>query len=370
MKKKPVALLLALTMVLCCFAACGGAEAGEEAASDEGAAGDAPLKVVCLINGYLGDKSFYDSAALGMTLIKDQLGCDTKVVELGREYTILESTLYEFAESDYDIIIMGTYQMQELLAEVAPQFPDKRFILFDSEVEADNVYSIAFKQNEVMYLAGSLAAQLSVDERITNGSGIISAVVGLNTPLINDFIVGYIEGAKAAVPDIKVALSYIGDFTDTARAKELANAQIGLGSAVVFQCAAQAGLGTIEACRDNDTLCIGVDSDQAAALRANDPAASALIVTSVLKNIDQALLRAVKLHMEGSLPYGTVEALGITENAVGLVDNDIYRGLVPAEIIASVEELQAKIQSGEIVVSSAFDMTIQEIEALKASVQP
>jgi hypothetical protein len=44
---------------------------------------------------------------------------------MGFDNTAWESTLYEFADSDYDVIIVGTYQMQELLAKVAPEYPDK-----------------------------------------------------------------------------------------------------------------------------------------------------------------------------------------------------------------------------------------------------
>ncbi|MBN7773373.1 BMP family ABC transporter substrate-binding protein [Clostridium aminobutyricum] len=361
--KKMLALLLVLTLVITSFAGCGSSSKEGEKDSK----GDA-LKVVCLLNGNLGDKSFFDSSKVGMELVKEQLGCETKVVEMGFDNTIWESTLYDFCDSDYDVIIVGTYQMQELLAKVAPQYPDKKFIIYDSEVDADNVYSITFKQNEMMYLAGALAASLATDPKITNGSGIISSVYAMDIPVLNDFLVGYIQGAKDTDPNIKVALSIIGDFSDTARAKELATAQINAKSAVVFQCAAQAGLGVIDACKDKGTLAIGVDADQALALQKDDPDASKIIVTSAMKNIDQAILRAVKMTIDGTCPYGETEALGMAEKAVGLADNDIYRGIVPQETIDKLDELQTKIQNGEIKVPSAFDMSTDEIKALKDSV--
>jgi basic membrane protein A len=361
--KKILAVLLVLILVMTSLVGCGGSTAEEPEATD----GDA-LKVVCLLNGNLGDKSFFDSAKAGMDLVKEELDCETKVVEMGFDNTVWESTLYEFCDSDYDVIIVGTYQMQELLAKVAPEYPDKKFIIYDSEVEADNVYSITFKQNEMMYLAGALAASLATDSEITNGSGIISSVYAMDITVLNDFLVGYIQGAKDTYPEIKVATSIIGDFADTARAKELAMAQINAKSAVVFQCAAQAGLGVIEACKEKGTLAIGVDADQALALQADDPEASEIVVTSAMKNIDQVILRAVKMHMEGNLPYGTTEALGMAENAVGLADNDIFKGIVPQETIDMLAELETKIQSGDIKVQSAFDMSTEEIEELKASV--
>ncbi|MBR0596558.1 BMP family ABC transporter substrate-binding protein [Sinanaerobacter chloroacetimidivorans] len=366
MKKRISLILCLLLLSMAMFTACG--SSNEPAGQPEGD-GEA-LKVVCLLNGNLGDKSFFDSANQGMKMIKEQLGVDTKVVEMGFDNTVWESTLYEFADSDYDVIIVGTYQMQELLAKVAPEYPDKKFIIFDSEVEGDNVYSITFKQNEASYLAGALAAMMADDASLTNGKNLIGAVSAMDIPVLNDFLVGYIQGATDTVPDTKVAISYIGDFADTARAKELATAQYNMGASICMHVAAQAGLGVIDAAKSLGTYAIGVDADQAMALSADDPKASAQIVTSVLKNIDQVLYRAIEKHLDGTLPYGTTEALGMEEMAVGIADNDIYRGIATEEMIAKAADLQAKIESGDIKVKSAFEMSTEEIAAYKASVEP
>lgn len=367
MKKKLALMLCLLMLFTTVLAGCG----GKDTKSNDNAAdkGD-KLKVVCLLNGNLGDKSFFDSANKGMQMIKDQLGVDTKVVEMGFDNTAWESTLYEFADSDYDVIIVGTYQMQELLAKVAPEYPDKKFIIFDSEVDADNVYSITFKQNEASYLAGALAAMMAKDTTLTNGQGKIGTVLAMDIPVLNDFLVGYIQGATDAVPGTKVAVSQIGDFSDTARAKELATAQYNSGVSVCMHVAAQAGLGVIDAAKTMKTWAIGVDADQAMALQKDDPAASAQIVTSVMKNIDQVLLRAIQKELDGTLTYGKTESLGIKDKAVGIADNDVYRGIATDDMIKKVSELQSKIESGDIKVKSAFDMSSDEIAAYKTSVEP
>jgi len=379
MKKIVVTMVLMVTVLL--LAACGSNNAPNEkpnngSGTSKPGGKDLP-KVVALLNGNLGDKSFFDSANNGMKLVKEQLGNDTKVIEMGFDNTKWEPTLLDISEQDYDIIIVGTWQMQEILQKVAPQYPDKKYIIFDSAVDyskggLDNVYSITFKQNEASYLSGALAALVASNSDIphSNGKKLISAVAGMDIPVINDFIVGYIEGAKGAVSDVKVAVSYVGDFNDTAKAKELALAQYKMGSSVGLNVAAQAGLGLIDAAKASNAYAIGVDADQAMSMMDSNPDTAKIIMSSVLKNIDNVLLRAVKMHMEGNLPYGKEDVLGIKEAAVGLADNEVYQSVVPQDIRDKVAALQTKIENGEIVVSSAFKLSKEELDALKNSVKP
>ena len=143
----------------------------------------------------------------------------------------------------------------------------------------------------------------------------------MEIPVLYDFVVGYIQGATEYNPDIKVITSYVGNFNDTAIAKELAEIQIKNGSAVCFNVAAQAGLGMIEAAAEAGVYAIGVDADQAEALAADGKTDIAdNIVSSVMKNIDQVVYLSVQRHLAGELPYGTEEALGMTEKAVGIAD--------------------------------------------------
>lgn len=403
--KKLVSLMLATILFLFVMTGCGGTsqtetdtkeketesaavdeetESAEEAKEtekstedEEETTGELP-KIAVLLNGNLGDKSFYDSANLGAQMIKEELGCETNVVEMGFDNTVWETTLYEVSEQDYDIIIVGTYQMQELLQKVALEFPENKYIIFDSNVDYsdgdyENVYSISFKQNEASYLAGAAAAMLAADENMeySNGQGIISAVLAMDIPVLNDFLVGYIQGAVDMEPDTKVAISYIGNFDDTAKAKDLANTQINIGSSVAFNVAAQAGLGMIEACGEKGIYAIGVDSDQALALAASGKQEQAdVIPTSVLKNIHEVLLLSVRRHIDGELPYGQEETLGMEAKAVGLAQNEYYEKLLTDEMRAKIDELQTKIESGEIVVNSAFSMSEEEISSLKESVAP
>lgn len=380
MKRKLVlaALALGTSGVL---ASCGGAAktetakvegtesaAVEEKKAEENTAGNKP-NVAILLNGTLGDKAFYDSAANGGKMMQEELGLNVKTVEMTYDETKWMPTLIDFSEDkDTDIIIVGTWQMNEKLQEVAPQYPDKKYIIFDSAVDytkegMENIYSIEYKQNECSFLAGAAAA-------MSTKTGTLGFVGGMENYVVNDFLVGYVQGAKYVKDNIKINIGYVGNFNDTAKAKELTLAQINQNADIVYQVALTAGLGVIDGVTEKDKLAIGVDSDQAEAFIETDKEKAEHILTSALKRVDLSLFRAIKLETEGKLAWGTREVLGIKEGAVGIAQNSIYDSLASDETKKTVAELEEKITSGEIEVDTAFGKSTDEIQKIKDSVRP
>ncbi|MEW6547440.1 MAG: BMP family ABC transporter substrate-binding protein [Bacillota bacterium] len=374
--RKLVSVLLVAALVLGALAlgGCAKKEEPKETGSQQG--GEKPLRVVLLINGTLGDKSFFDSAAAGIEAAKKELGIEAKIIEMGTDPSKWEPTLADVSEQKWDLIIVGTWQMTEHLEKIAPKYPNNRYVIFDTAVDYSkgnlgNVYSILYKQNEGSYLAGALAAMVTTSKMpLANDKKIIGFLGGMDIPVINDFLVGYIQGARSVVPDIKVAISYVGDFANPAKGKEMALAQYQMGADIGFNVAGQTGLGQLDAAKEMNRYAIGVDSDQALLFKDSDPAKAKLIITSMLKRVDNSLLRAIKLYKEGKLTFGQAENLGLKEEAVGLADNEFYRELVPQEFRTKLDEIKQKIVKGEIVVDTAFGMDTKKLDELRNSVKP
>ena len=62
--------------------------------------------------------------------------------------------------------------------------------------------------------------------------------------------------------------------------------------------------------------------------------------------------------------------MGVKDGVAGIAKNEYYDKLVSEDIKAKIEEVEAKIISGEIVVPSAFDLSQDEVNDLKNSVKP
>ena len=379
--KKFAALLLALVMALS-LAACGNQNTPATSGSASGSTSGEETKVynvVYLVNGNLGDKSFFDSAEAGL----DQLKADGRItlttIEMGgldEDKPKWKDTLYEVSASgEYDVVICGTYQMPDFLKEVADQYPDQKYVIFDDNTYAGqsaNVMNITYKQNDMGYLMGIFAATLTTDTSIEkiNEDAVIGFVGGVDSPVINDFLIGYIEGAKSVNPDIKVDVRYTNDYVDTSIAKEYGLSMINDNHCdLIWGVAGNAGNGAAEAAYETGkAYFLGVDSDQELTLSSD---LAAITLTSGLKNIGNSLIWFFDEMDAGRTYFGQEVSLGLAEGGVGIVTDKNFATFANDDLKAAITAAEEAIKAGDVVVDSALaeggpDLAVQ----LKNEVQP
>ncbi|WP_417258046.1 BMP family lipoprotein [Celeribacter sp.] len=310
------------------------------------------LKVALVLHGTLGDKSFLDSAAAGMARAEKELGVEVTIIEASNDRSRWQPALADACDQGFDVIICGTWEMNGFMQELAPEYPDTKFILFDdapdfSAGDFSNILGITYKTSTAAYLAGYAAAKVSK-------TGKIGEILGVEGTTILEFSVGFEQGAKAANPDVEVVRAVAGTFTDPAKGKELALAQFAQGVDVVFPIAGGTGIGALQAARDEGLMGVGVDSDQAAIFAETDPAQSAVILTSVEKKVGDSLVSILEQTIAGTAPYGSAVLLGLSDGAVGISKNSYYEALVPEDVRAEIEAVEAQIIAGEIDVETVM----------------
>ena len=346
MKVKNITILSLLVIGTMLLASCGGA--AEETAADD------TVKVVHIVNGTLGDKSFIDSAHRGLVQASEEFGFELVTSEAGVDPAKWEPAFQDAVQDpDVDVLIVGSSDLLEIMLESAVDYPEKTFIMFDNEIDFEagdygNIYAVQYKQNEGSYLAGLYAGLMSE-------TGMVGAVGGMDIPVINDFMIGYIQGAgDAGIAEENVLIQYAGGWSDPAKGKELALTMYQQGADVVFQVAGGTGEGVFYAAEETGNWAIGVDSDQATIIEETNPEQAAVILTSMLKNVDNSLYRAMKLYFEGTLPVGTNEVLGIAEGGVGLAYNKYYEENTPQEVKDKIAEMEEAVIAGDIVIETVF----------------
>lgn len=359
MSKKIVAMILLVGMIISSLAGCGKAEKGKNETTDEG---KGKTKIVLLLNGYLGDLAWYDCSAAGMTAIKEKYGneVETKVIEMTTDQSKYDSIIADTLSEDWDVIVAGSWSMMEYIEKAAKDNPNKKFWFFDEPIEkVDNVYSMSYSANEGSFLAGMAAASVSK-------TGVIGFIGGSDSTVVNDSLIGYLEGAAYVNPAIKAVVSYTGNWDDSAKGKELALVQYNAGADIIFQLASNAGVGVFEAAKETGKLAIGSDTDQSEIFKKSDPDKADTIVTSSLKRVDISLVNAYELYKAGTMPYGTCEFLGLNKDCVGIVENDYFNKYVTADQAKVINQAKQDIIDGKIKVSSAYGMSSDEVNAFKA----
>ena len=396
MKKRIVSTLLAAAMAASMLAGCGSsaketaavqagkesqagdttAQAQEENADDAGAS-DKPLKVVYLCNGNLGDKGFNDSAASGMQMLADKMGAEVKTIEMGRDETSYEGNYLDVSEQDWDMIVSGTWSVKELAQDIAAEFPDKNYLIFDVSVDRDvvtegNMMGVNYYSNQAAFLSGVLAAKMldSGDAKIDPSKKILGFVGSMDTSNINDFLVGYLEGVQYVDPEIKVVTSYVGSFEDVSKCMEMTTQLYNQGAQVVYAPASQSILGAVTAAQKSDKYLIACDQDLYAELKDSDPELAANVISSSLKNVGESIYTSVKGWSEGTMSLDQDYILGLDSGAVGLAKNENYTKLVPEDIQKFIDETEQKVISGDIKVGTAFDMTTEDVAALRDGMKP
>lgn len=343
MRRIPIAFAAVATVALALSACSAPADGGTDAPDGESISITAPL------SGQLGDKSFMDSAAEGLNRAADELGVSVKIVEAGADDApAWERNLTEAAASgENQLIVTGGTVVASTLEKVAAEFPDQAFLIFDSPSVGDNVTGISYAQNEGAFLVGALAALITTNPDLfprATGSNKIGVAAGMDIPVIQDFIVGYTQGAKAISPDIQVDVRFINDFASAQKGYDVATAIFNDGADVVYQVAGAAGLGVLQAGEDSGRYAIGTDSDQNGLHPDSTPA-------SALKNVGNTVYASIEAFLADELELGSTISGVIANAGVGIVFND---ALVPAEIQDQVDELRQQVVDGAITVDTVL----------------
>jgi basic membrane protein A len=272
-------------------------------------------KVVYLINGALGDNAFYDSGQSGIDRLAKDFGVETRTIEANFDAGQYEPSL-EAAVNYADVIFVISYGFEDQLKEYADKYPNKIFVNIDTIVQNDKntITSVNYICEESAYLAGVVAAYTTTDTNLpgVNSQKIIGAAAGDSDPVTEAFIFGYTNGAKSIDPDITVDTKYLDSWDDPAKGKQAALQLYDMGADVVFQIAAAAGMGVLQAAGERGLYAIGVDTNQ------ND-IVPGHIVASDIKNVGQTIYDVYKTIKDGTYKPGVTLNYGLASGGVDIV---------------------------------------------------
>jgi basic membrane protein A len=350
--KKIVALMATVAMTTSLLVGCAGKGNDDKGAASKGT--DTPKTEISVglstDEGGLNDKSFNQSANEGVERAKKEFGVKYTPVEAQKKEDY-EPNLQALVDDGSNLTFAVGYQLADAVKAVAKSNPDSSFAIIDSVVEANNVLSITFKEEEGSFLMGVIAG-------LTTKTNKIGFIGGKDNETIQKFETGFAAGVKAVNPEAAAGLisadgknpgttvKYADSFADTNKGKELAISLYGAGCDVIYHAAGGVGIGMFQAAKElkdsgKEVWAIGVDMDQAVSL----PEFKDVILSSMLKRVDNATYEATKAVVEGNFKAGS-QVLGIAEGGVGMAETT--KDNTDADVITKAEEYEAQIKEGKI----------------------
>ncbi|MDR7869470.1 MAG: BMP family protein [Tissierellaceae bacterium] len=333
--KKRIALLLALVMI-------GSFVVGCTSGSGDVDNVDSKPRVALLI----------DPAGTQVFILEMIRALEDKAEELDFEPIIVESAdgaAYEdnaraLIQEGVDLIIGGGWQSGEAINKIATEFPDAAdYALIDSEVEAENVKCISFREQESAYLVGMIAAMVTEDTVNTFGSVHVNQGAGSWK-----WRYGYMEGVKAIKPDAEFVFNYTGNYNDPAKAKEFAIQQYEQGARFVNAAAAGGDKGVFEAALEKGFYTSGQDVD----LTTPD---NEYIVSSQIKDTYTTVAYLIDIYFSEDGWTSDNETWGVEQGTVGAV-HVTHESENPISDKLSDDELATLKQAAEDIRTGALDL--------------
>ena len=344
--KKFLVMLLAALMVFS-FAACGG--------GDSGSSDDGTMKVAMVTDyGDITDQSFNQT-----TYEACKAFCEENNIEFTYKKPASDadadrvSSIEEAIEEGYNVIVMPGFAFGNAIFEVAPLYPDTKFVALDvsegdltaygeREFDGPNVYSAVYQEELAGYMAGYAAVKLGYTK--------LGFLGGMAVPAVQRYGHGFVQGADAAAEelgkqDVEIKYVYGGQFFGDADITAAMDTWYGAGTECVFACGGGIYSSAAEAAAKTGGKVIGVDVDQKDII--DGQYGDGMTVTSAMKGLAptvNTLLRAINSG-EWDNYAGQIQTLGLVsetpaENYVQLPDSTQFGdGFTADDYATLVKEL-------------------------------
>ncbi|MGZ8562021.1 MAG: BMP family lipoprotein [Candidatus Limnocylindria bacterium] len=320
-------------------------------------ASSAPKYLACEVTdtGGVDDKGFNQNAHEGLQKAATDFGIETKLLESTAD-TDYAPNLVAMKDAGCDVIITVGFLLGDATRAAALLNPDIKYSIVDFAYDPPipNILGLVFDTKSASMLQGYLAAGMSKAGKVGTFGGVQITPV---TDFMNGFAAGinYYNQQKSTTvkllgwdPATQTG-SFTGDFADQDKGRTTAEGLMQEGADIIFAVAGPVGIGAMAAVKDNAAglnpapMFIGVDVDQFISVPGNE----SIMLSSVLKRIDNAVYEAIKEAMAGDFPSNLY--VGTLKNdGVGMAPFHDFESKVPAALSSEIETLKAGLVDGSI----------------------
>lgn len=295
------------------------------------------LKVALLLPGVVSDSGWNAGAYQALQKLQKEMDVETSFVE-NVTLNNIEAALIDYASRGYQLVIGHSFNFGDAILKVAPNYPKTVFVWSQGFKNLPNVATYSAPLQETAYLCGMLGALMSK-------TGKIGYIGGMDTPPMVAALNGYMMGAQAADPKVKVIYTFPGVWSDVEKGKQTALAQIQAGVDFMMGRGDGLALGVMQACQEKGVWCVGDVVDQ-------NELAPKLMVTSTMWDLS-VNYKAIIEDMKAGKEVGKLYKLGVKDGACDIAP---FHGLVPDDIAKKVLAARDEMRAGKLVVPEITEL--------------
>jgi len=290
-------------------------------------------KVAMVFPGPINDKGYNQTGYTGLQTCARE-GLQTSYTEKVAVPDFVKT--FETSARGNDVVIGHGFEFGEIAAQVAPRFPDVKFLVTANPLRPadDNVLHMTLNSTQGAFLAGALAG-------LATESGKVGGIAGYDFPVLKAQMAAFQAGLRETAPQATFKVVYLGTMDDVAKGKEAARGMAASGIDVVYHIADAAGVGVITGAEAAGIKAIGWGVDQNAI-------APRTVIASQIANMSEQIGRVCRAIDEGGFTGGEVEVDGLQSGLTGLTR--LYN--VPDSFQQRLDDIRAKIVAGELEVPS------------------
>jgi len=313
------------------------------------AAGVKQKVCVALDTGGINDKSFNELSYAGAKSAKAKgYASSVEYLPAGKSY---DENVKKFVDKKCTVIVGVGYALGDAVTASAKANPGIKYIMVDFPSGGANVKGLTYNTNENSFLAGYMAAGYSK-------TGVVATYGGAPYPTVTIFMDGFAKGVQyyndVNGKSVKVlgwdtekkTGTFVGNFGDQVKAKELSVAFEAQKADVIFPVGGSLVVGTVEnSLVSGKSVALWVDADGHLA----SPKYDSVVMLSVLKGLQGSVELAIKSVYDGTFD-NTVYVGTLKNKGVGIspLYGKFKSTLISKKLQAEVADLATNIAAGYI----------------------
>lgn len=348
---------LAAVAVVLLAAGCGTPPPKTASSAGSDAAGQGPSGCLVADTAGINDGGFNALAWSGMKKAESELGAKVRYLQ-ARNSDDYATNINAFVTQGCDLIVTVGFRMGDATKAASAKYPDSKFAIVDVAYDPDlpNVRGMTFSTDQNAFLAGYASAAASK-------SGTVGTFGGVKISPVESYMDGFARGVayfnKKTGGTVKVLGwdvgrqdgTFIGDFNDQEKAKQIARGMMQQGADIVYPVASAAAQGAYAAVKENGhgVLAVKGDVDGCEEL----PDYCDIFLVSALKNVEVGVFDAMKETADGTFK-GSTYVGNLENNGVSISSFHNNESRVPAAARKALTEIADQLKSGALKTGSSF----------------